>query len=70
LFYDSFYLFHGNLQYPVAQCTLEEIQRFRPDPPLLGVCVVRDFPVIQQLYPGVLGQFRRAQFIIWRVNAR
>jgi 4-amino-4-deoxy-L-arabinose transferase-like glycosyltransferase len=68
LHFDSFYLFHGNLRFPVTKYTVDEIRRSPPPPPLLGVCVTRDFPVVQSLYPNVQKQFTRAQFIIWRVD--
>jgi 4-amino-4-deoxy-L-arabinose transferase-like glycosyltransferase len=66
---DSFYLFHGNLRFPVAKLTVEELRRSPPPPLVLGVCVQRDFPVVQELYPNVKVEFTRAQFILWSVNA-
>jgi hypothetical protein len=69
LLYDSFYLFHGNLRYPVTKLTVDELRVARPPPPLLGVCVAHDFPVVQQVYPNVQTQFSRAQFMLWRVDA-
>jgi 4-amino-4-deoxy-L-arabinose transferase-like glycosyltransferase len=69
LLYDSFYLFHGNLRFPVTEPTLEQVRQTPSLPPIVGVCVVRDFPVIQQVYPRVQTQFRLAQFIVWRVDS-
>jgi hypothetical protein len=69
LLYDSFYLFHGNLRSPVAKLTVDELRAAAPTPPVLGVCVARDFPVVQEVYPNVQTQFTRAQFILWRVDA-
>jgi 4-amino-4-deoxy-L-arabinose transferase-like glycosyltransferase len=68
LLFDSFYLFHGNLRLPVVKYTVDEIRQTPPEPPIIGVCVTRDFPVIQTLYPNVEVQFTRAQFILWRVT--
>src|SRR4029077_19367730 len=42
LLYDSFYLFHGNLRFPVTKFTVDQIRR-SPPPPVLGVCIDRDF---------------------------
>jgi 4-amino-4-deoxy-L-arabinose transferase-like glycosyltransferase len=68
LHFGSFYLFHGNLRFPIEKYNVDEIRRFRPPPPLIGVCVTRDFPVVQAVYPKVQKQFTRAQFILWRAN--
>jgi 4-amino-4-deoxy-L-arabinose transferase-like glycosyltransferase len=68
LHFASFYLFHGNLRWPVEKYTTEEFQQSPPRPPLLGVCVTRDFPAVQGVYPTVKVQFTRAQFILWRVD--
>jgi 4-amino-4-deoxy-L-arabinose transferase-like glycosyltransferase len=69
LLYDSFYLFHGNLRFPVTNSTLEQLRQAPSPPPLVGVCVVRDFPVVQEVYPKVQTQFGLAQFIVWRVDS-
>jgi 4-amino-4-deoxy-L-arabinose transferase-like glycosyltransferase len=67
---DSFYLFHGNLRFPVVKLTVEQLRRAPPSPPVAGVCVQRDFPVVQEVYPNVKVEFTRDQFILWRVNAQ
>jgi hypothetical protein len=66
--YDSFYLFHGNLLFPVAKLTVDQLRHAPPPPPVLGVCVQRDFPVVQEISPNVKVEFTQAQFILWRVN--
>jgi 4-amino-4-deoxy-L-arabinose transferase-like glycosyltransferase len=70
LMWDSFYLFHGNFRYPVRKLTVDEIRHDPPKPPLIGACVARDFPVVQQLYPDVQVELARAQFVCWRVPAQ
>jgi 4-amino-4-deoxy-L-arabinose transferase-like glycosyltransferase len=70
LLWDSFYLFHGNLRFPVEADTPERIRRQPPKPPLVGVCVARDFPVIREVYPNVQVELSRAQFICWRVSSQ
>ena len=68
LHFGSFYLFHGELRSPIAKYTVDEIRRSPPAAPLIGVCVTRDFPVVQEVYANVQIQFTRAQFIVWRVE--
>jgi hypothetical protein len=70
LLWDSFYLFHGNFRFPVAKYTVDEIRSKPPKPPLIGACVARDFPVVQEMYPNVRVQLTRAQFVCWRVGGR
>lgn len=69
LWWYSFYLFHGNLRFPVEACTTDQIHRDPPKPPLVGVCVVDDLPVVREVYPNVQVEFVRTQFVCWRVAA-
>lgn len=69
LMWDSFYLFHGNFRFPLERYTVDRIRRNPPQPPLIGVCVARDFPLIKELYPNVQVKLSRAQFICWQVPA-
>ncbi len=68
--YDSFFLFHGNLRFPVAKLTVDELRGAPPPPLVLGVCVAPDLPVVQEIYGNVQTQFARAQFVLWRVDAK
>jgi 4-amino-4-deoxy-L-arabinose transferase-like glycosyltransferase len=68
--YDSFFLFHRNLRFPVTKLTVDEVRASPPSPPVLGVCVAQDFPVVQEVYGNVQTQFTRAQFVLWRVDAK
>jgi 4-amino-4-deoxy-L-arabinose transferase-like glycosyltransferase len=70
LLWDSFYLFHGNFQFPVEAYTIEQLRKDRPNPPLIGACVARDFPVVREVYPSAQAELVRAQFICWRVTAQ
>lgn len=70
LLWDSFYLFHGNFRFPVTHYTADQMRRERPKPPLIGACVARDFPIVQEAYPSVEVQLTRAQFLCWRVPAQ
>jgi len=68
--YDSFFLFHGNLRFPVAKLTLDEVRAAPWQPPLLGGCVNRDFQAVQEIYGNIQRQFASAQFVLWRVDAK
>jgi hypothetical protein len=68
--YDSFSLFHVNLRFPVAKLTVNELRGAPPPPPVLGACVAPDLPVVQEIYGNVQTQFARAQFVLWRVDAK
>jgi 4-amino-4-deoxy-L-arabinose transferase-like glycosyltransferase len=68
LHFASFYLFHGNLRFTVERYTVEEIRQSPPSPPIIGVCVTRDLPVVQTVYPNAKMEFTRAKFIIWSVD--
>jgi 4-amino-4-deoxy-L-arabinose transferase-like glycosyltransferase len=70
LLWDSFYLFHGKLRSPVTKYTVDEIRANPPQPPIIGACVARDLPVVQELYPNVQVELTRAQFICWQVATR
>lgn len=70
LLWNSFYLFHGKLRSAVSKYTVNEIRANPPQPPLIGVCVARDLPLVQQLYPTLQVQLVRAQFICWRVSGQ
>lgn|GEM_PF-995477 len=67
LLWDSFYLFHGRLRSHVMKYRVDEIRANPPQPPLIGACVARDLPVLQQLYPNLHVELARAQFICWQV---
>ena len=67
LTWDSFYLFHGNLRFPLTRLTVDEIRHNPPTPPIVGVCVARDFPVVKAVYPNVKVALTSAQFICWQV---
>jgi len=69
LLWESFYLFHGNLRFPVTTLTVDEIRSNPPKPPVIGACVERDLSVVKEVYPNVQVQMTRAQFICWSAPA-
>jgi hypothetical protein len=68
LLYNSFYLFHGNLRFPVTKFTVDQIRHSPPPPPVLGVCIDRDFTAVHEVYSNPRVQFTLEQFIIWRAD--
>lgn len=58
-----------DLRFPVTKLTVNDLLGVPPQPPVIGVSVARDFPVVQQVCPKVQTQFSRAQFMLWRVDA-
>jgi 4-amino-4-deoxy-L-arabinose transferase-like glycosyltransferase len=69
LWWYSFYLFHGNLRFPVEPLTTDQLRRDPPKPPLVGVCVTNDLPVVREAYPNVQVELAQARFICWRVGS-
>ncbi len=69
LLWNTFYLFHGNLRSPVTSYTPDQFRDQLPSPPMIGVCVARDFPLVQQSYPQVRSELVRDQFVCWQVPA-
>jgi 4-amino-4-deoxy-L-arabinose transferase-like glycosyltransferase len=70
LLWDSFYLFHGNLNLSVTKLTVDQIRQEPPQPPLIGACIARDFPVVKELYPNVEVELVRGRFTCWHVFAQ
>ena len=68
LHFASFYLFHGNLRLPIEKYSVDELRQSPPPPPLVGVCVARDFPVVETAYAGVHTEFARGEFVVWKVD--
>jgi hypothetical protein len=65
-----FFLFYGNLRFPVVRLTVDELRGAPPAPPVLGVCVMQDFPLVREVYGNVKMQFARAQFVLWQVHEK
>jgi hypothetical protein len=66
---NAFYLFHGNLHFPVERRRLEEFEKDPPPRPALGVCLARSFPKVQEVYPEAKVQLALDQFICWETAA-
>jgi 4-amino-4-deoxy-L-arabinose transferase-like glycosyltransferase len=68
LWWYSFYLFYGNLRFPVEPCTVEQIERDPPKPPVVGVCVSEDLLAIRNKYPNLRVELACARFVCWQVK--
>ena len=64
---EEFYLFYGDLKFPLTNFTLAQICQSPPVPPLLGICHIRDLPIIQKQFPGLQIQSAIGQFVCWEV---
>jgi hypothetical protein len=66
---NAFYLFHGNLHFPVERRRLEEFGKDHPPRPAIGVCLARGFPRVQEVYSDAKIQMALDQFICWQTAA-
>lgn len=62
----AFYLFHGNLRFPLKRRTLEEFRQAPPPRPVVGVCLARDFPIVQSVYPEAKIELALDDFVCWQ----
>ena len=64
----AFYLFHGALRFPLKRYSIDKFQKAPPQRPAIGVCVDRDFPAVQSIYPDARPFFTLDYFICWRTD--
>jgi 4-amino-4-deoxy-L-arabinose transferase-like glycosyltransferase len=60
----SFYLFHGNLHFPIVASTVDQLILNRA-PPSIGVSTMQDFAIIHDRYPEIGIRLQSAQFTCW-----
>ena len=65
---NGFYLFHGALRFPLERFSLDKLRKASPPRPVIGVCVARDFPAIQSVYPEAEIVSALDPFICWRAG--
>lgn len=68
--YQLFYLFYGNLRFPVIKLSPEEFRETSPPIPAMGICAARDLPLLREKYGDVIIQQQRDETIFWRVGNR
>lgn len=66
--FPPFYLFYGNLRFPITTLTIEDFGSNRPPPPIIGVCTAADFESVRQKSSSSSIEAQRGQFICWRVE--
>jgi 4-amino-4-deoxy-L-arabinose transferase-like glycosyltransferase len=65
----AFYLFYGNLRFPVKRVSVEQLGRLAPARPLLGVCPLREFTRLHELYPDAQIVFTADYACCWETGA-
>ena len=66
--YDSFYLFYGDLHYPVTKLTPDQLRLAAPLRPAIGVCAAENLPLVREKYGDVDVALQRGDFICWRAE--
>ncbi len=68
--YQLFYLFYGNLRFPLTKLSSQELGKALPSVPAMGVCAARDLPLLREKYGDVIIQRQCGEVIFWRVGNR
>lgn len=66
--YDSFYLFYGDLHFPVTKLSPDQLSLASPPRPAIGVCAAANLPLVRQKYGDVDVALQRGDFICWRAE--
>jgi 4-amino-4-deoxy-L-arabinose transferase-like glycosyltransferase len=66
--YDSFYLFYGDLHFPVTKLSPDQLSLASPPRPAIGVCAAANLPLVRQKYGDVDVALQRDDFICWRAE--
>jgi hypothetical protein len=64
----AFYLFYGDLRFPVKRVTVERLARLAPAKPLVGVCPLREFNRVRELYPDAQIVFTADYACCWQTS--
>ncbi len=65
---EEFYLFYGDLKFPLANFSVAQIRQNPPRPPLLGICLARDLPVLRDQFPNLKIAAQTGELIRWQVE--
>jgi 4-amino-4-deoxy-L-arabinose transferase-like glycosyltransferase len=65
---EQFFLFYGELRFPVTLVFAADLPRTKLQTPAAGVCAVRDLPLLQSKFPNLSIARRSGEFVCW--NAR
>jgi len=66
--YDSFYLFYGDLHYPVTKLSPDQLRLASLPRPAIGVCAAENLPLVREKYGDVDVALQRGDFICWRAE--
>jgi 4-amino-4-deoxy-L-arabinose transferase-like glycosyltransferase len=64
----AFYLFYGDLKFPVKRVTVERLAELAPARPLIGVCPLREFDRVRELYPDAQIVFTADYACCWQTS--
>jgi 4-amino-4-deoxy-L-arabinose transferase-like glycosyltransferase len=67
---NAFYLFHGDLKWPLTRRNLDELANFPTAQPIVGACAGRDFPELQKFFVDAEIVFATDKVVCWRTGAR
>jgi hypothetical protein len=65
---EEFYLFYGDLKFPVRNLTVAQLQENPPSRPLLGVSHARDLPRVKENFPDLLIQSAAGKLVCWEAD--
>jgi len=65
---EPFFLFYGDLRFPVTLVFVADLPQTKLQTPAAGVCAVRDLPLLQSKFPNLSIARRSGEFVCW--NAR
>ena len=64
----AFYLFHGNLRFPIRRRSFEELGEEGLEKPPIGVCTTRDLPRLLSIYPNATTEKLEGSIVCWRAT--
>lgn len=65
---EEFYLFYGNLNYHLANFTIDQLRQNPPSAPLVGICNARDLPIVQEQFPNLHIRLAVGALNCWEVD--
>jgi 4-amino-4-deoxy-L-arabinose transferase-like glycosyltransferase len=65
---EEFYLFYGNLNFHLANFTIDQIQRNPPLAPVIGICNTRDLTVVEEQFKSLKIELTTDNLVCWQVD--
>lgn len=66
---NAFYLFHGDMKFPLKRRNIEELREAGPPRPAVGVCSASDQSAVKELYRDVDFVVMDGRIVCWRTGA-